>query len=407
MVELDTASPLDSWRGSLLSLAAILTTVMFAASWIAHRYFTATQHLADVRATSKAILESIAGGVLTFDNDARITIVNRAAARILELPSRAPYPQFDDFAARHGAIGEAIRRALRAEEYVQEADTTFVNSAGKTVILRTTITAQVNENGDRVGLIVLVKDVSALVALEQELRKRDRLAAAGSLAAGVAHEIRNPLSAIDLNLRLLKEEVHQAAIVRKDVEDYFDILFVEITRLGRITDTFLQLSRPDALRRSRLRFRDPVLRVIRLLKPEAREKSIHFRVDFAGTGLEILGDATKLEQVWLNILINAMQAMPDGGEIHVSEILQSDEDQEWISLIVEDQGTGVALEHMDRLFDPYFTTKSDGIGLGLAIADRIVADHGGTIAVDTSPGHGTKLMVRFPAPSKAALRSAT
>jgi signal transduction histidine kinase len=397
---------LESSRRWITSLTALLGCLFAAAVWVARWYLSATKHLADVRTTSKAVLESLVGGVLTFDNEGRFQIVNRAAARMLDLPAHAPYPTFDSFGTRHPSIAQAVKRALSQEEYVQDSDTAFIDSAGKSVILRTTVSAQLNEDGERVGLIVLVKDVSAIVALQQELRKRDRLAAAGSLAAGVAHEIRNPLSAIDLNLRLLKSEVAAVLPGRQDVVEYFEILFVEIARLNRITASFLQLSRPDTLKKAKIQIREPILSVVRLLEPEARAKRVRFRVDVSREEPEILGDAFKLEQVWLNLLINAMQAMPAGGEIQISETLQVQEDESWISVTIEDSGVGIPPENLDHLFDPYFTTRSDGTGLGLAIADRIVADHGGTIAVESTPGHGTKMIVRIPAASRAALRSA-
>jgi signal transduction histidine kinase len=399
------APSLDAERGRIATLASILMVAFILALSMGYSYFVATKHLADVRTTSKAILESLVGGVLTLDNQARITIINRAASKMLELPSKAPYPSFAVFAKRHPSIATILRKALTEEEYVQEAESTYSNSGGKSLVLRTTVSEQKNEDGERVGLIVLVKDASRLVALEQELRKRDRLAAAGSLAAGVAHEIRNPLSAIDLNLRLLRDEVAPIAPRRLDIDEYFEILFVEIARLTQITASFLKLSRPEALRQTRLRFRDSVTQILRLLEPEAREKHVAFQVTFSEGDAEILGDATKLEQVWLNILINAMQAMPSGGEIQVVTSFHADEESDWIVLEVADQGTGIPPEHMDRLFDPYFTTRGDGSGLGLAIADRIVADHGGTIAVKSSPGAGTKLIVRLPAASTPSFRS--
>lgn len=405
LILLSSATPrLEVRRDWVVGLSAIQACLFGAAVWTARWYYTATRHLADVRTTSKAILESLVGGVLSFDNSGRFQIVNRAAARMLGLPSQAPYPSLESFAVRHPSVAEAVRRALALEEYTQDSDTSFVDATGKTIILRTSVTAQLNEDGDRVGLIVLVKDVSAMVALEQELRKRDRLAAAGSLAAGVAHEIRNPLSAIDLNLQLLKGEVAPAVAGRKDVEEYFEILFVEIARLNRITDSFLQLSRPDYLKKARMQLRDPILNVVRLLEPEARAKRVRFHMDSPGVKPAVLGDATKLEQVWLNILLNAIQAMPEGGDVRISEELQTNESGPWIAVTVEDQGIGIQPEHLDRLFDPYFTTRKDGTGLGLAIADRIVAEHGGTIAVDSMPGLGTKLIVRIPAASRAALR---
>ena len=121
-------------------------------------------------------------------------------------------------------------------------DSVFVNSRNEPIVLRTSISEQVDETGQRVGIVVLVKDVSKLVAMESELRKRDRLAAAGTLAAGVAHEIRNPLSALELNLRLLRDEVTSLCTAGGDIEGYFEILFAETRRLNRITSNFLQLS---------------------------------------------------------------------------------------------------------------------------------------------------------------------
>jgi signal transduction histidine kinase len=397
---------LAAGRTQVMILAAAVGAVFVAMLVAARAHDLATRQLADVRTTSKAILESLAGGVLTLDADGHITIINRAASRILEARSRAPYPTLEELALRHPAIVEFIQRALWKEEYVHEVDSSVVNSGGRSLTLRTTVSAQLDENGDRTGLVVLVKDVSKMIALEQELRKRDRLAAAGSLAAGVAHEIRNPLSALELNLRLLHDEVAQLPNVRLDVNDYFEILFVETQRLNRITTSFLQLSRPDAMSRVRLLLEGPIIRILRLLEPEAKEKRIEFETSFADPGMEILGDATKLEQVCLNILINAMQAMPGGGTISVATRLRSEEDADWVDLVIVDQGTGVLPENVDRLFDPYFTTRNDGTGLGLAIADRIVADHGGTITVETAPGKGTTMTLQFPvAPHTPARRN--
>lgn len=388
--------PLNDNRGLLNSLAALLACVLALSLFAGHRLHISTARLADVQTTSKAILESLVGGVITFDVAGNITIINRAAARMLELPAQAPYPSLDYFSERYPIIAKAIRRALDEEEYVQDLDSTFVNSAGSTLILRTTISAQVDENGLMVGLVVLVKDVSRIVALEQELRKRDRLAAAGSLAAGVAHEVRNPLSAIELNLRLLREEVKQAGALTSDVNDYFDILSVETQRLNRITTSFLQLSRPDTIRKDHMAVLRPLQQALRLLEPEARTKHIRFRVNLEHKEAEIAGDATKLEQVYLNLLINAMQAMPKGGTVQIESRFHQGDDDASIEIVIADEGVGVAPENMDRLFDPYFTTRNDGTGLGLAIADRIISDHGGAIAVESSLGHGTRFTVRLP-----------
>jgi signal transduction histidine kinase len=264
------------------------------------------------------------------------------------------------------------------------------------LILRTTVSAQVDEHARTVGLVVLVKDVSKIVALEQELRKRDRMVTAGTLAAGVAHEIRNPLSAIELNLRLLRDEIAPLLPDRADMEEYFDVLFAETQRLNRITSSFLQLSRTEELVKVNIPIHAPVQRVLRLIESEAKAKNIFFDLDLRATGTQVSGDPTKLEQVCLNLLINSMQSMPNGGKIRVTSSRGASENGGFVDLVVEDQGIGVPPENIPRMFDPYFTTRTDGTGLGLAIADRIVTNHGGTILVESTLGAGTSMTVRLP-----------
>src|ERR1017187_2014591 len=256
----------------LLVLFVILAITITASALATLSYFSTTRHLTWIRSTSKAILESLVGGVLTVDTEGQITIINRSASRILELRSYLPYPDIDELGHKHPRLAEVIRLALRENHYVQDDDVVFVNSRPEHLILRTTVSAQIDEHARRIGLIVLVKDVSNMAALEQELRKRDRMATAGTLAAGVAHEIRNPLSAIELNLRLLRDEVALLLPGRPDTEEYFDVLFAETQRLNRITSNFLQLSKPEELVKSTVPVHAPVQRVVRLIESEAKAK---------------------------------------------------------------------------------------------------------------------------------------
>lgn len=381
----------------LLVLSSFLGIVLTAVSLTVFSYFSTRQRLSRIRTTAKAILESLVGGVLTVDIEGKITIINRAASQILELPSQAPYPDLESLSGQHPRLVQVIRQALHSNDYVQDDDVAFVNSAGNQLILRTTVSAQLDEAGRRVGLVVLVKDVSGMVAMEKELRRKDRLAAAGTLAAGVAHEIRNPLSAIELNLRLLRDDVRAAGLSAAGIDEYFDVLFAETQRLNRITSSFLQLSRPESLQKSLLPLQRPASRVLRLLESEAQARKIQFEVSMPAEDLEVFGDETKLEQVCLNLLINSMQAMPDGGTIHVSASAALVNGRRFIDLAIKDEGSGIPEDIMPRLFDPYFTTRHDGTGLGLAVADRIVADHGGSILASSDLGIGTTMTVRIPA----------
>ena len=375
---------------SLLGITAAATIVTV------YSYFGTREKLARVQTTAKAILESLVGGVLTLDTGGRVTIINRAAGQILETSAEPPYPDLNDLSQEHPALVQLVRRALDAHQYVQDQDTTVTNSKSEQLILRTSISEQLDDAGRRVGIVVLVKDVSKLVAMENELRKRDRLAAAGTLAAGVAHEIRNPLSALELNLRLLHDEVVATAPNREDIEGYFEILFAETRRLTRVTSNFLQLSRPEPIAKARVSAHQPLSQVVRLLEREAQEKKISFLLDLNAGDETVLGDSTKLEQVCLNILINAMQAMPDGGVIRIASDIRCSDGRRFINLSFADQGVGIPSENLPRLFDPYFTTRADGTGLGLAIADRIVTDHGGRIVVDSTLESGTIMTVSLP-----------
>ena len=378
----------------LFVIFAFLGITATAAAVTVYSYFATKEKLAQVQTTAKAILESMVGGVLTLDAGGGVTIINRAACQILEIGSEPPYPDLIELSDKHRALAVAIRKALDARQYVQDEDSVFLNSRNESIVLRTSISGQVDETGRRVGIVVLVKDVSNLVA--SELRKRDRLAAVGTLAAGVAHEIRNPLSALELNLRLLRDESASLGTASGDIEGYFEILFAETRRLNRITSNFLQLSRPEPLARVPVAVHQAVSQVARLVNREAQEKGISLILDLAGGDPQVLGNCTKIEQVCLNILINAMQAMPTGGVIHVGSGISSSDGCKFVDLSFADQGIGIPPENLPRLFDPYFTTRPDGTGLGLAIADRIVTDHGGKILVDSTPGMGTVVTVCLP-----------
>ena len=385
-----------------LIIFALLCITATAAAVTAYSYFATKEKLAKVQTTARAILESLVGGVLTLDTDGDVTIINRAACQILEIDPAPPYPDLDELPEKYCPLVGLIRKALDARQYVQDQDSVFVNSRNQQIVIRTSISEQVDEAGERVGIVVLVKDVSNLVTMERELRKRDRLAAAGTLAAGVAHEIRNPLSALELNLRLLRDEVTGLCPAGGEIEEYFEILSAETRRLNRITSNFLQLSRAEPLARVRVGVHQAVTQVARLVNREAEEKNISLVLDLVSGDPEVLGDSTKLEQVCLNILINAMQAMPTGGVVSVTSCIDWSEGRKFVNLAFADQGVGIDRENLPRLFDPYFTTRVDGTGLGLAIADRIVTDHGGKILVESTVGRGTVVKVCLPMANEAA-----
>lgn len=395
---------LDRWRagtepeslfGAAL-IALLLGGTAVTSVLILNRYRKAQSELLRVQMLGRNILENMAGGVITLDLTGHFTLVNPAACRILEMPADRGSHTLEWVSMRQQRLGEVIREAVAGDQYVQDEDLAYRTSAGSQTWIRVTTFPLVGNDLAKEGAVVLVKDVTRLRAMEERLRRADRLAVTESLAAGVAHEVRNPLSAIELNLGLLQDEVLSKDPNAEEIRNYFEILMAETKRLNRITEDFLALSRPGSLRQRELSVPDVVGRVLRLLEGEAAERRVRFRTSIEQDLPNTLGDGERLEQVFLNVLINALDAMPGGGVIQVGAALQDKDGEPAIEVSITDQGTGIRPENLPRLFDPYFTTKPNGTGLGLAIAHRIVTDHKGEIIVESSPGAGTTVRVRLP-----------
>jgi signal transduction histidine kinase len=211
---------------------------------------------------------------------------------------------------------------------------------------------------------------------------------------GIAHEIRNPLSAVDLNLHLLQEELGIAHADTPAVERYLEIVNAEVGRLRDIVDGFLRFAKPGSPRLEEVRLPAVVDHIVSLVRYEAHERGITMTADLAPDLPLILGDETQLGQLLLNLLINGIQAMPDGGQLVISGRLTQPQNGSMVEITWY---TGqIATPHLGKVFEPFFSTKSGGTGLGLAIAYRIVEDHRGTIQVRSEEGVGTTFRLSFP-----------
>jgi signal transduction histidine kinase len=382
--------------GRLALIATLLVATAGVSALVVQGYRKTQQDLARAQVLSRNILENMVGGVIAFDTEGRMIVANPAARRMLELPDAHGDGGLDLLAARQPDMAQFVRSALEEKRYVQDRDVGYTRSSKQSTCLRVATCPLLANEGKRDGLVVLVKDVTRLVQMEQRLRQLDRQAVTETMAAGVAHEVRNPLSAISLNLRLLQDEVFAEVRNPQEIQEYFEILDAETRRLNRITEEFLTVSRPTPLVRRKLLVTEVIDRVARLLQAEAAEKSVSLRVTPASQTLEVFGDAERLEQVLINVLVNALEATPAKGEIAVWAEPADIEQARLVEIGVRDNGAGIPPECLPRLFDPYFTTKTSGTGLGLAIAHRIISDHGGEIRVDSTPGIGTTVSIMLP-----------
>jgi len=233
------------------------------------------------------------------------------------------------------------------------------------------------------------KATADLRSTEAQLIRSEKLAALGQLAAGIAHEIRNPLTSINILIQSLREKPFDGKHHRQDLM----VVEEEIQRINEIVDQFLQFARPALPLFKRAGIATLFDETLLLLKPQIEKQRISVHHDFSPLP-PILMDREQMKQVILNLLLNALQAMPKGGRLTMAA--QVFEDNRWVQLSIQDTGVGISPENLGRLFDPFFTTKEGGLGLGLSIAHRIVDQHRGRMEVESQPGRGTLFRIWLP-----------
>jgi signal transduction histidine kinase len=227
-----------------------------------------------------------------------------------------------------------------------------------------------------------------IIAIEKSLRSAEKLSTLGEMAAVLAHEIRNPLSSIRGTAEILRDDFQPG----DPKYEFIDIQIRETERLNRVVEDFLRMARPQPVEMVKCSVRDELQTVVTLLSNDSRQRNITLTPLFPPEDTTINGDGEKLRQAFLNIGINALQASPDGGAVTIA---LSTTDTE-IEIDIRDNGPGIADENLQRICEPFFTTKPDGTGLGLAITKKIIEGHGGRLHVESSAGEGTSVLVRLP-----------
>lgn len=343
------------------------------------------QSYREVETLSGSVFDAIDQAVIAVDAEGRITIINPTAERWFGVATREVRGQLigvllpDDFDL------EDVRRNRVA---IAEREIGCKTARGMRTFVYSTAPL-VTSDTKHVGAVAVIRDETESRAMAIQVRRAERLSAMGQLAAGVAHEIRNPLNAIALAAQQLKMELGSAA-----ASDMADTIWSESKRLNGIVEDFLSLARPSTLPKETIELHELINSVTQMAMLESDKKAVGLRVDMEGT-CRISGVADELRKALWNLLRNALAATEPGGRINVT--LREERGQ--AILTIDDTGSGIAPEAIARVFEPWFTTKSGGTGLGLAITYRIVQDHDGTIEVNSPvPGTytGTRVVVRIP-----------
>lgn len=354
---------------------------------------------------NREIVENITSGIMTLDSSGRITSFNKAAEHITGLSLEDVYlrDSKEVFPDLFSTPGRETSAEGRLEKKFKKAD-------GEELTFGFTVSG--GEGGDAAS-IVIFQDLTRMKAMEEELRRAEKLRALGELSVGIAHEIRNPLASISGSIQVLKSGLKLKSEDRRLME----IVLGETERLNALVTDFLVFARPAREKRKRINLSDVIRHTVEMFvnSPEASGIKVENSV---APEIFIDGDERQMGQVFWNLFINAAEAMRSGKiegsvlRLHSSFVPDTPEragaaavrsaNLMYAAISVEDTGAGIAPGDINRIFDPFFSTKDDGTGLGLAIAHRIIESHGGTIAVRSAVGKGTVFTLILPVETAGA-----
>lgn len=366
------------------------------------------REILDLKNFNESIIQSMEAGLLTTDLEGHITSLNAGGEKILGWKTRT-------------VVGKQIKTVLKPEEvdfllskpplpgalpYSRETELTV--KTGKKIAIGFTTTNRINNQRKKVGTIISFRDISQLKQMQTEVIRMERLASLGVLASGIAHEIKNPLAGIKTMAQACDEEFSKNDPRR----EYLTRIVRQVNRLDDLLKTFFAYARPKPPNRKRHQLSEILCEVINLVSKKLASSGIAYRENFESDIPELMIDSQQFQQVFLNLILNAVEAMPSGGTLTISSkkitnlekgIIQRNGKSKnktlngsFVEIVVSDTGTGIDDDNLETIFDPFFTTKSNGTGLGLSIVYRIIEEHQGDIRVESQVGCGTSFKITLP-----------
>lgn len=346
-------------------------------------------------AREKGLLENIFNsmqeGLLVIDSSKTIAMVNHAASRLLDLSSDSVGSIFNE-RIRDPGLRDIIEHGFEVRGQVLIREFIVIHPQPRWVRMSRTPLRDVD--GKFRGIMLVLNDITRQRKSEQEINMVERLDFLSHLTAGVAHEIGNPLSSLSLQVQLIERQVNSMEVspFRDKLRKRISIIKEELFRLDQIVAQFLQTLRPEPLI---LRKKDLVKvmeEVLELVEEDLMEKGITLNRDYSEDCILGRMDSGLMKQAIINLIKNAVEAMPGGGEISI----RLEKEDAYLKLSITDQGTGIPREKINRLFEPLFTTKETGSGLGLLVVYKALRQHGGYVEVTSQPGEGTTFTIWLP-----------
>jgi len=393
----DLEAAFHSSRNYTLMLSGVLLLVGGAAIYFLFMiatYRSTRTALENMRSYTSNIIESMTSGLVSLDADGRAVTVNAGARAILGLGDGVVEGASADEVLRveTAADRSELLRVFAGERDVFETETRVTGKAGSVPVALSASSLR-DEDGARAGTVLLFQDLREIEELKEAVERERHLASLGRLAAGVAHEVRNPLSSLKGFAQFFRTKFKPGS----EEERYSDIMIEEVERLDRVVQELLDFARPAAPDRKPTAPNSIIEEALALVSEDAQFRRVEIRSALGAELPDVLVDPMQMRQALLNVLLNAIEAMGGGGTLTIETVATGSADgPPTVTINVTDTGEGLSEDEVEKLFEPFYTTKPRGTGLGLTVVSRVLEQNGGRVGVRSSRGEGTMFSLVLP-----------
>lgn len=342
------------------------------------------------------LIEGIPYAILTVDNEGKVTYLNQNFESLTGISrEQMLHKYFWELPIKNDENDFVLARALQSLSATEEKETYIIDTNGNKRIVKAVTSKFYNELNIQTGIVCVLQDISQIKYLETHLRQSEKLAAIGQITTGIAHEIKNPLAILAGGTELLKEEVAEQNVTVETRELVNDLSSVVNRMKGLVNDflNFAKINNDEIKSVSLSKLMDEVLRLLRI---KLNESKVVVNKKYERLEGCVQGKYDKLMQAYLNLILNSIEAMPSGGNLTIWIYQMEEENKQWVAVEIKDTGVGISPQNLDWLFNPFFSTKAEGSGLGLTIARDIIYEHQGKIDIQSQVHTGTTILSRYP-----------
>ena len=357
---------------------------------LVQNYSTVNRTLNTMTTYATNVVEHMPDGLVSIEPGGDIVTVNNRAREIFGLTAKTLSEERKELTKKFRAFSKPLLESLQKERTIIEREIVYIPEKGEPIPISVSAARLISDDEEDLGTVFILRDLREIKELQERVTRSERLAALGGLAAGVAHEIRNPLSSIKGFAQFFLKNNPPGSTDHK----YSEVMIQEVERLDRVISNLLDYAKPKEPVKGKTSLPDIIHRSIELIKDDAGSKKIELAVEIRGPIPAVQVDKDQITQVLLNIALNGLDAMGQGGKLTARCFMARD--KKHIIIEIEDTGHGIPKEELPRIFDPFYTTKKTGTGLGLSLAHRIVENHGGTLLVKNTSGSGTTFRITLP-----------